>query len=411
MVRVDEREQQWQREQAIPEFERQNPGIKINLVPVVWADYDNKMQAMIAAGVAPDIFSLWGASSFGDYNARGWVANLTPYIQQDLVDLSDFLPGTVETYTLDGRIMGMPFQTGGSYVFYNKALLDAAGLIHPPVDWSDPDWTWQAFVDQCAKLTRLQNETASGGFGCSLDFWPYDQYAWLWGHGIYPESSHPSGYAEKSNLDDPLAITAFQSVQDLIWESQVIPNPAGKINPDEGDLFRAQKVAMRLTGVWGWRLYADLAEFDWGVAALPAGADGRRDVLFTDAWLMSSKTTHPQETWTFLKYLSSAEVQAQWMGITYAPPVRSSLVHRWAALFSGMQSGEVEQVFLGSLDYGVESPSHMLVGFTRLNHIVTEDIDQIFNNRQSAEEVLPTTDAEVEQELAEIRSEQEELDH
>ena len=88
-VRSDDDEQKWEA-QVIKDFEAANPGIKINLVVVPWNDFDTKMQTMTAAGTPPDIWSHWGPSGFADYVKRGLVADLTPYIEKDKFDLTDF---------------------------------------------------------------------------------------------------------------------------------------------------------------------------------------------------------------------------------------------------------------------------------------------------------------------------------
>ena len=98
-VRTEEAEQPWEQEVVIPDFESKHPNIKINLTIVPWDDFDTKMQTMIAAGTPPDVWSHWGPSGFADYVKRGLVADLTPYIEKDNYDLSDFIPEVLDIYT------------------------------------------------------------------------------------------------------------------------------------------------------------------------------------------------------------------------------------------------------------------------------------------------------------------------
>ena len=126
-VRSNATEQKWENETIIPNFEKQFPNIKVNLTVVQEVDFDTTMQTMIAAGKPPDIWSHWGPSGFMDYVKRGLVADLTPFIQKDNYDLTEFQPTALNAYTLNGKVMGLPMLTTGSFIFYNKDLFDKAG--------------------------------------------------------------------------------------------------------------------------------------------------------------------------------------------------------------------------------------------------------------------------------------------
>ena len=137
-VRSNDDEQKWE-EQVIKDFEAANPNIKINLVVTPWADFDTKMQTMIAAGTPPDIWSHWGPSGFADYVERGLVADLTPYIEKDSFDLSDFEEAVLDIYKVDGKIMGMPILTTGSFVStIRTGLMPPASSTRRPTGMTPP---------------------------------------------------------------------------------------------------------------------------------------------------------------------------------------------------------------------------------------------------------------------------------
>jgi multiple sugar transport system substrate-binding protein len=405
-VRTQEAEQQWEQEVVIPDFEAQYPNITINLVIVTWDDFDTRMQTMIAAGTPPDVWSHWGPSGFADYVIRGLAADLTPFIEADNMDLSDFIPEVLSIYTVDGKVYGLPMLTTASFIFYNKDLFDAAGVEYPPTDFNDTSWTYDAFVEKCAALTNNTGDAETMSFGCNLGMWPNDAYAWLWGQDLYPDSAYQTGFADQSFLDSEGAIAGFQARQDLVWNLNYMPDPAQVDAMGGGDIFVNGKVAMHLTGGWGWWQFPGLEEeFNWGVAALPYGAAGRRAVIFTDPWMMSASTPHPQEAWTLLKYLVSPEVQQGWMELTKAPPARISLAESWYSQFTTMTPAEVEELHITGLQNGRESPNHLLVRFDQLNQVVSSALDPIFNNEAQAADVLPDANAQLEATLQQIQAE------
>ena len=405
-VRANEDEQKWETSSVIPAFEKSNPGIRINLVVVPPNDFDIKMQSMIAAGTPPDIWSHWGPSGFQDYVKRGLVADLTPYIEKDNFDLSDFQPEVLNTYKEDGKILGLPFISTGSFIFYNKDLLDKAGIAYPPSSWDDKTWTYNQFLEMCKSLTNVTGDPATDVYGCNLALWPDGAYPLLWGQDIFPDSAYQTGFAEKSFLDDPNVIAAFQARQDILWKLKVMPSPAvSDALSADGDVFMSGKVAMNLTGGWGWWNYTAVKDFRWAAAALPYGADGRKDVVFTDPWMMSSKTAHPNEAWTFLKFLTAPAQQESWMKLTGAPPVRVSLAETWYRQFPGMDPEQVKRVHLGALTYGRESPHHMLVKYDQLNLVINTVTNLILSNQVTAAGSLPDAKKNLDNALVKIQSE------
>jgi multiple sugar transport system substrate-binding protein len=405
-VRTEDAEQPWEQDVIIPDFESKHPNIKINLTIVTWDDFDTKMQTMIAAGTPPDVWSHWGPSGFADYVIRGLAADLTPYIERDNFDLSDFIPEVLDIYTLEGKVYGLPMLTTGSFIYYNKDLFDAAGVEYPPTDWGDTSWTYDAFEEMCGELTNDTGDPETMTFGCNLGFWPNDAFAWLFGQDLYPDSAYQTGFAEEAYLDGEGAIKGYQARQDLVWELNYMPDPAQTDAMGGGDIFMNEKVAMHLTGGWGWWNYNEV-DFNWGAAALPYGGPDRRCVVFTDPWMLSAKTDHPDEAWEFLKYLVSPETQRSYMELTGTPPARISLAEDWYKLFPTMTPEEVKELHLGGLKHGRESPNHLLVRFDQLNQVVNAAVDPIVNNEAKAADVLPDANAQLEEALQSIKAEYE----
>ncbi|MBN2499471.1 MAG: sugar ABC transporter substrate-binding protein [Anaerolineales bacterium] len=406
-VQTDEIEQAWEQEFIIPAFEAIHPEISINLVVVPWNEFEVEFAALAAAGAPPDIWSHSGTDNFADYLNRGQVADLTPYIERDAYDLSDFIPEALQAYNIDGKLYGLPIQTTASFVFYNRDLFDAAGVAYPPTSWDDTTWTYAAFLEKCDALTAHTDDSAQAVYGCLLDAWPNDQYALMFGQSIYPPEAYTTGFASKAYLDSEAAIAGFQARQDIVWKYGYMPDPA-QLQPliSDAGLFESQKVAMQLTGGWGWTNFAGLeAQFNWGVAPIPYGSPDRKAITYTDPWMLSSRSAHPDEAWEFLKYLVSPEAQKAYLEIVNAPPARQSVAEIWYTQFPSMNPEQVKELHLGGLEYGQETPSHMLVEYDQLNRVVTISTTPIFMNMSKAADVLPEANANLEKALLQIQTE------
>lgn len=404
-VRSQPAENTWERSIVIPQFEAQNPNIKINLVVVASSDFETKLQAMYAAKTPPDVFSHWGQSGWGDYYRRGMVADLTPFIEKDHFDLSDFIPEVLDVFKVDGKIIGLPMFRTGSFVFYNKDLFDAAGVSYPTTNWDDTTWTWSAFIDKCKQLTRKTNDPATTIYGCYLSLWPLDSYPLLFGDTIFPDEVYKTGFTSHSNLSSDASIQAFQAWQDLVWKFGYMPDPAVADSLGGGDIFQSGKVAMVLNGGWGWWNYKGVEKnFHWGVAALPYGTSNRKAIAFADPWLMSSTSLHPNEAWEFIKFLSSKDIQEGWMDTGGVPPARISLLDKWYHSFRTMSPEEVKQVHLGAIKYGVACPCDFMVRYDQIDAFLATTLDPIINNQSQAKDVLPDANSKLDKLLEQIQN-------
>ncbi len=389
-VRSQPEEQPWERT-LIKEFESKNPNIKINLIIVKWDDFEPKLNAMFAAGTPPDIWSHWGASGFMDYYIRGMIADLTPFIEKEKFDLSDFIPEVLNLYKVGGRIYGLPCLTcGGSFLYYHKGLFDKAGLAHPPTDWEDKTWTTDKFLDYARKLTRDYADPTKAIYGYFDGFWPGTAWPLLFGQDIFPASAYETGFAEEAFVTHPQVIKAYQFSQDLVFKNKVSPTQAGRVALEAmGNPFISGRAAMYTTGGWGWWVFKGLEkEFPWGAAALPKGHPDAKCIIFTDPWVLAKTSKNPDAAWDFLKFLVSKEQQEKYLKAVGAPQGRHSLLPVFYELYPTMTSTQMEEVFLGGLRNGIESPNHLLVRFDQIDSALRAFTDPINLGQKTAADAL-----------------------
>ena len=114
---------------AVAAFKGQAPGVSLTLETVPNAnEFDPKLTALLAGGTPPDVWTHWGQSGFGDYFARGLLADLSAFAARDKLDGSVFLPNTFDAWKRNGKLYGLSFnQRFGTFVYFNKQLFDGAG--------------------------------------------------------------------------------------------------------------------------------------------------------------------------------------------------------------------------------------------------------------------------------------------
>ena len=184
MVRTDNPpELPWEKDIVLPAYQKANPKVFVKVLAIVQKDITVKREAMIAAKEPLHVWTTnWGGDGFASDRARGLITDLTPLIERDKVDMSDFLPDVLKIYQSEGKQWGIPFLTTGSYVYYNKKLFQAAGIPDLPTSWDDTSWTVaDAPPIPHARLNDVSGSSASdvwavgsvGGFhgGSLIEHW------------------------------------------------------------------------------------------------------------------------------------------------------------------------------------------------------------------------------------------------
>ncbi len=120
-------------------FEKENPGIKVKFATYTEGD----LRAAIEKDVSTHSNSF-NAVMIGPYEAplfakNNWLVDLSKqYIASDpSYDVSDLLPPVAKSLSSNGDLYAAPFYGESSMLYYNKAMLKAAGVTLP----QHPTWT------------------------------------------------------------------------------------------------------------------------------------------------------------------------------------------------------------------------------------------------------------------------------
>lgn len=131
-----------------------------------------------ANGECPDI--LWvEPATYNKFVDAGILADLTPYYSDEL--LADVLPSCLEAATADdGNIYTLPFECETLGLFYNKDLLEEAGIA-PPTTWEELEAAAAALTtDEMYGLVLPVEDTGYTLF----NWWPF---MWMNNADIYSE--------------------------------------------------------------------------------------------------------------------------------------------------------------------------------------------------------------------------------
>jgi len=111
-----------------PEFEKANPGIKIEWVGLPYGSYKQQLLIMAQAGELPDVLQA-ERSMFSAFTGPGYLADLGAVLPKDYV--ADIAPALKDDLTIDGQLYATPWLYSGFVMYYNKDLFPKRGLIPP----------------------------------------------------------------------------------------------------------------------------------------------------------------------------------------------------------------------------------------------------------------------------------------
>jgi len=364
------------RRQLAASFMAKNPGVKVKILVVPATNYDQKVQTMIAGGTPPDIFGS-GDVQIPNIVSKNFAIDLKPYVERDKYDLSDFYPQIVDGLTFQGKLVGLTDNWDTQVMYYNASLFEKAGVSPPTADW-----TWDDFLAAAQQLTS--GSGTSKVYGAVLDNWfaPYYDQIWAWGGEPYTDNGKRCGFA------DPKSLAGMQSIIDL-YNSGVSPTPSQFADQGSTQLFLSGRVAMMIgSGRWAAYELKDVKRFDWKVAPLPKGPEGRANFFHLAMFAIARTSKNPEAAWAFLKYMVSAEGIRAGLANMQGIPARESIANDTAFTQDPfVVEHDAVQPFIESLPTAHTAP--YLPNFNQIQDQVDAALDQVWQLKKTPAEVLP----------------------
>lgn len=289
-------------------FEKEHPDISIKIESIDAAEYQTKLLTMFAGGTIGD--SFWNSTDTGIplFTAVGLMRPLDALVTEDNYNLGQFFGSAVNLLRYKGELYWLPDRAhpGGAGIFYNKEIFDEYGVEYP-----NYAWTYGDLVEKAKKLTVASKK--QWGFLAPLDMFWLVTILRSFGGGVLNESG------TEALMDRPESIEAMKYVRDLLYEYKVAA-PVARIE-DTLKMFSTGRIAMYIGGCWNIGQNRYYMEKEWGVGPVPRGAAGRVTFLNVGAQGITSSSKHPEETWEWLKFLSSsiATQESIEFGIVPAP--------------------------------------------------------------------------------------------
>ena len=330
--------------QIVADFHTANPNITVKVEVSDWDSYWTKLKTMLSAGTPPDVFTM-DAPLYLDYQSRGVLLNLQPYLDKNPGMLDDVYPQTLEAYKTADGMYGLPRDFQTIVLFYNKDMFDAAKVAYPTADW-----TYDDLRNAAKSLTITGSDGKTTQYGFYSDLWDMEL---VWSEGIWAYGGDiVNADHTKTLVGEPKALEAWQLFHDMMFVDKSWPDAttAGEYG---GDPFLAGVAAMTPIGHWAVPGYAE-ANFKWDIAPMPKGPAGPATSVNSAGFVVGKDSKNPDAAFEFLKYVLSKPAQTRLAQLGFACPVLKSVAESDSFL---KQATAIDQkIFLDSLAFAHMKP-------------------------------------------------------
>lgn len=286
---------QYQKE-AVQRFEKENPGIKVEVTTVPYPEYQQRLLTAVQGGNAPDVSTLdqiWIAA----FAKAGAIVPLDDRAGKAGIKADTFFKGAWDSANYDGKLWGIPFNVDvWSFTFYNNALLKSAGVDAGTLT------SWDGFKMAAQKMT----DPAKGHYGVGLFAGKGEDTVVVLDSFIF------SNGGKILNADGSCALTSPEAVGALNYLQTLVPYaPQGMNNANSGnmrELFLNQSLAMEF---WPALEQPTLqkSKVDWDFAGGIAPA-GKTPVGTYGGWNLAvyGSSPHQDAAWKFIQFLTRDDV-------------------------------------------------------------------------------------------------------
>jgi raffinose/stachyose/melibiose transport system substrate-binding protein len=294
-------------EQIAENYNKTHPGVKVTVEYLENEAYKAKLPTLLQSEDKPDIIYSWGGGVMRAQDEAGYIQDISA-ARADLE--KNIYPAALDAYSIDGKQVGIPYDFSQVALFYNKALMEKAGVDPKSME------TWDGFLAAVKKLKEAGITPIVMGAG---EKWPMHFY---WSYLVMrlggPDVLKKATAGEDGGFNNPVFIEAGKKLKELADLEPFQDGWLGTLFPASGGMFGDGKGAIDLMGNWllgtqkenaadGKGLPVDQIGFV-NFPTIPGGKGNASETLGGIGGFLITEGA-PPEALDFMKFFTSPEQQ------------------------------------------------------------------------------------------------------
>jgi len=281
-------------------FQKAHPDVQVNLEFVPYEALHDKIVAARGAGGNGYDVVLFDAIWPAEFSKYDLLQDVSSRISAD--EKAKIFPGAMNTVVFNGKTLGMPWILDTKYLYYNKAMLEKAGIHDLPQ-------TWQQVMDD-ARIIKQKN----------IVKYPL---VWSWSQAealVCDYTTLVSGFGGKfynnGKLDfsSPASLKAVALMKSSLDEG--LSNPASReyLEEDVRKAFSNGDAAFALNWTYMYNMANDPKQSkvagQVGIMPAPGDTPDKAGAVNGSMGLGIAKgSTHAEQAWQYISYMTSQPVQ------------------------------------------------------------------------------------------------------
>lgn len=297
----------------VPEFEKRNPGIKVDVQQIPWTAAQEKLITAFASDNTPDICQLGNTwvPQFASLNA---IIKLDDFIGNSMnIKKENYFEGIWETNVIDSAVYGIPWYIDTRLMFYRTDVFKRAGYDQPPKSWNE-------LYDLCKRIKALYP-----GEDKYAIYLPTNEWAPFIIFGLQNNAELLKDNNSRGNFNSKEFKEAFEFLVKFHKE-KLAPLGISQVT-NVYQAFADEYFSIYISGPWNInefkkRMTGDLAD-KWSTAPMPSktGEDYPGVSLAGGSSLVVfEKSEHKEEVWKFIEFLSEPSIQIEFYKLIYNLP-------------------------------------------------------------------------------------------
>jgi multiple sugar transport system substrate-binding protein len=285
----------------IPEFEKENPTIKVKVQQIPWTAAQEKLVTAFASDNTPDACQL-GNTWVPQFAALNAIIPLDSFIDSSKqIKEEKYFSGIWQTNVMDNKVYGIPWYIDTRIIFYRKDVFERAGYKNPPKNWDE-------LYDLSKKIKALFPSQDKYAIYLPTNEWaPFIIFGMEAGSTILKDNNTLGDFSGK----------AFKEAFEYL-----IKYPKNKLAPigisqvtNVYQAFAQEYFSMYISGPWNipefkkW-MTGPLAD-KWMTAPMPGYKTDYPGVSLAggSSLVIFKNSKHKKEVWKFFEYLSRENIQ------------------------------------------------------------------------------------------------------
>jgi multiple sugar transport system substrate-binding protein len=283
------------------QFQKQNPGIKVNLTFVAYEALHDKVVAAAPAGTYDTVLVdvIWPA----EFASKKMIVDITDRFPES--ERSKIFSGGLKTTEYEGRYYGVPWILDTKYFFYNKKMLGEAEVNSPPA-------SWDAVVEAARALKSkrvVEYPLVWSWAQAEAIICDYATLLGAYGGQFFDENGKPA-------FNTGGGLQALEFMRMTLDEELSNPASTESLEEDVRRIISQGETAMALNWTYMFSLANDPNESQVAgqidITHTPKGPAGAPGVNGSMGMAIASGSQNQDAAWKYIQFMTSQKIQNQY---------------------------------------------------------------------------------------------------